>query len=136
MKTALITLAAVLAGLIATFLLVIAVEYLSNVAHPFPEGTEQTMEAVCQHVERYPAWILAVAIPLWAVAAFAGTWTAQRFGNLYSAAIVGLLVLAALIFNISMLPYPIWFKIGTLLAIPAALVAGSRLAISQKTAAD
>jgi len=62
------------------------------------------------------------------------TWIAQRIGNLYSSAIVGLLLLAALIFNISMLPYPIWFKIANLVAIPIAMIAGSRLAMRHKTA--
>jgi hypothetical protein len=44
------------------------------------------------------------------------------------------LLLSALVFNISKLPYPIWFKAVNLLVIPAAIVAGSRFAGRRKTA--
>jgi len=128
MKTVLRSIAAVVVGFGATFALVIAVEAFSAVVHPFPEGLEPTMEEMCRHVERYPQWILAVVVPMWAFAAFAGTWTARRIGNFTSSAIVGLLVVATLACNVSMLPYPLWFKIACLLAVPAAALAGSRRA--------
>jgi hypothetical protein len=133
MKTALRALAAVLAGLLVSFILVVAVELFSAVVHPLPEDFGGTIEEMCRHVQRYPHWVLAVVVPAWAVAAFVSTWTAQRIGNLYSSAIVGLLLLTALVFNISQLPYPIWFKIVNLLVIPTAMVAGSRLSIRHKT---
>ena len=56
----------------------------------------------------------------------------MRYGNLWSFAVIGLLLLAALVLNISMLPYPLWFKIGNVLAIPAAIVAGGRLSMRKK----
>jgi Na+-transporting methylmalonyl-CoA/oxaloacetate decarboxylase gamma subunit len=127
MKAVLRTLAAVLAGLLVLFLLVVAVELFSAVVHPFPKDFGGTTEEMCRHVERYPHWVLAVVVPAWAAAALVSTWTARKIGNLYSSAIVGLLLVAALVFNISMLPYPAWFKIACLLAIPAAAFAGSRL---------
>jgi hypothetical protein len=43
------------------------------------------------------------------------------------------LLLAALVFNLSKLPYPIWFKVANLLAIPAAIVAGIRFSGRRKT---
>ncbi len=86
-----------------------------------------TQEEMCQHVERFPAWVLGVVVPMWACTAFAGTWIARRLGNLVSAVVVAVLILAALVFNISMLPYPIWFKIACLVAIPAAMLLGMRL---------
>jgi len=128
MKTALRTLAAVLAGLLVAFLLVSTVELLSNVVHPLPEDFGGTMEEMCRHVEHYPNWILAIAALLWGATALVSTWIAQRIGNIYSAVIVGLILLAALVLNISMLPYPIWFKIANVLVIPAASVAGGRSA--------
>src|SRR5262249_27936024 len=128
MKTALRTVAAVIAGLLVAFVLVFAVELLSNVVHPLPEDFGGTMEEMCRHVEHYPNWILAIAVLLWGVTALVSTWIAQRIGNVYSAVIVGLILLAALVLNISMLPYPIWFKIANVLVIPAASVAGSRTA--------
>src|SRR6185312_2605625 len=105
--------------LLVLFVLVVAVELLSAVIHPLPEGFGGTTEEMCQHVKRYPQWVLAVVVPAWAVAAFASTWTARRIGNLYSSVIVGLLLLTALVVNVSMLPYPTWFKTANLLVIPS-----------------
>jgi hypothetical protein len=120
--------AAVLAGLIVLFLVVVGVELFSTVVHPLPEDFKGTKEELCQHVARYPHWVLAVVVPAWAVAAFASTWTARRFGNIYSAVVVGLLLLTGLVCNVAMLPYPTWFKIVSLLVIPAAAFAGGGVA--------
>jgi hypothetical protein len=127
------TLAAIFAGMFVAFLLVVAVEYFSSVVQLVPEGFAGTMEEMCKHVERYPNWVLAVVVPAWGVTAFAGTWAAQRIGNLWSFAIVGALLLAGLVFNISKLPYPIWFKIANLLVIPSAIVLGHRWSTRRKT---
>lgn len=131
MKTVLLTVAAILAGLLVLFALVVAVELFSAVVHPLPEGSGMTKEEICRHVERYPPWVLAVVVPAWGAAAFAATWTARRIGNLFSAAIVGLLLLAGLVCNLAMLPYPMWFKWTNLLAIPFAVLAGSRASKSR-----
>jgi hypothetical protein len=134
MMIALRTLAATLAGLLAAFVLVVAVEVLSNAVHPYPEGFENTPEAMHEHVKRIPPWVLALAVLLWGATALAATWIAGKFGNLVSFAIVGLLLVLGLVFNISLLPYPMWFKIGTLLVIPAAIAAAGRLSMRHKTA--
>ena len=111
---------AIVAGMLVAFILVVAVEVFSSVVHPLPPDFTGTMEEMCQHIERYPPWVLAVVVVAWAGTAFAGTWIAGRLGNRGSALFVGLLLLAGLIFNISMLPYPVWFKVANLIAIPAA----------------
>ena len=66
-------------------------------------------------------------MPAWAVTALASTWLAGRLGNRACAAFIGLLLLAAVVANIAMLPYPAWFKVATLIAIPAAVFAGDYL---------
>jgi predicted MFS family arabinose efflux permease len=68
--------------------------------------------------------VLAVIVPIWGAAALVSTWIAGRLGNLASTLVVGLLLVAAVAFNLSMLPYPIWFKVACLVVIPAAAVAG------------
>lgn len=125
MKAVLRSLAAVFLGLFVAFLLLVAVEFFSAVVHPLPKDFGGTTEEMCRHVQKYPQWVLAVVVPAWAVTAFVSTWIARRVGNLYSYIIVGLLLLAALVLNISMLPYPIWFKVANLLVIPAAITAGN-----------
>ena len=135
MRVALRGIAGVLIGLIVAFVLVVALELFSAVVHPVPEGFTGTMEEMCRLVENYPQWILAVAVAAWAVTALLSTWVAKKIGNLYSALIVGLLLLAALVMNLSMLPYPIWFKVANLIAIPGAIAAGLQLSRRQKIAA-
>jgi hypothetical protein len=123
MRIAMRALAAAVTGLLVSFILVVAVEFFSAVVHPLPEGFGGTTEEMCRHVKHYPPWVLAIIVPAWAFTAFAGTWTAKRIGNLGSFAVVGLLLLAAVILNISMLPYPLWFKIANLVLIPVAIAA-------------
>ncbi len=79
-------------------------------------------------------WVLGVVVPMWAFVAFLGTWTARKIGGLYAALTVGLLLFASLVLNISMLPYPIWFKVANLLVIPIAIFAGSRTSMRQTIA--
>jgi hypothetical protein len=133
-KASLRTLAGTVIGLFLAFVLIVGVESFSAVVHPLPKDFGGTMDEMCRHVERYPQWVLAAVVPMWAVAALVGTWMAKRIGNLYAAGIVGLLLLSALVFNISKLPYPIWFKVVNLLVVPAAIVAGSRFPGRRKTA--
>ncbi|MCA9116026.1 MAG: hypothetical protein KDA79_13145 [Planctomycetaceae bacterium] len=102
---------AIVAGFAVSFVLVVAVEAFSSVVHPLPADFDGTNEAVCEHVANYPPWVLAVVVPLWGVTAFAGTWVAGRLGNRGSALFLGVLLLAAVLFNLSMLPYPLWFQL-------------------------
>lgn len=128
------TLAAILVALFVAFILVVAVEFFSAVVHPLPQDFGGTMEETCRHVENYPAWVLAVVVPAWALIALISVFAARRIGNHYSAAFVGLLLLTAVAFNVSMLPYPTWFKIIILAAVPVAILAGSRLATGREPA--
>ncbi len=126
---------AIVAGILVAFILVVAVELFSAVVHPLPPDFSGTTDEMCQHVERYPHWVLAVVVPAWAGTAFVGTWIAGRLGNRGSALFVGLFLLTGVIFNISMLPYPIWFKIASLTVIPIAIVAGFYLSSRRNAAA-
>lgn len=125
MKTALHVIVGILVGLLVAFILVVAVELFSSVVHPLPEGFGGTMEEMCRHVENYPDWVLAIATLMWGATAFLSTWTAQKVGNVFAGAFVGVLLLAALVFNISMLPYPAWFEIVIVLTILVATAVGS-----------
>jgi hypothetical protein len=133
MAAALRSIAAIIAGMIVAFSFVVAVESFSAVVHPVPPDFGGTMEEMCLHVARYPPWVLALVIPAWAEAAFASTRISGRMGNRFCGLLVGLLLLAALILNLSMLPYPIWFRTLNLLAIPAAILLGDRSSIRRAT---
>ena len=126
--------AGIILGTIVAFVLIIAVELFSSVVYPIPAGLEQTMENICKHVENYPAWVLAAVIPMWAATVFLSTWIAGKIGNIVPAMVVGLLLLAAVIFNMSMLPYPLWLELANLVMCPLAIVAGSWLSLHRLSA--
>ncbi len=126
---------AIVAGVLVAVVLLVAVELFSAVVHPVPPDFGGTKEEMCQHVARYPNWVLAVVVPVWAATTFASTWIAGRLGYRGCALFMGFLLLTALISNISMLPYPIWFKIATLVATACAVVAAIYLSNIRKVAA-
>ena len=111
----------ILAGIALALALVIAVEFLSSILHPLPPDFAGTSAEMCRHVEQYPPWVLALVVPAWGGTTFASTWLTRRLGNRGSGAFVGLLLLAAVVFNVAMLPYPMWFKVAILLTIPASV---------------
>ena len=124
--------AAIFAGMIVALVMVVAVEAFSAVVHPVPPDFKGTKEEMCLHVERYPPWILALVVPAWAGTAFAGTWISGWIGNRKCALGVGLFLIAAVVFNVSILPYPVWFKLANLLVVPTAVLLGSRLSTRRK----
>ena len=126
---------AIAAGILVAFILVVAVELFSAVVHPVPPDFGGTMDEMCKHIERYPQWVLALVVPAWAGTAFASTWIAGRLGNRGCALFIGLLLVTALIFNISKLPYPIWFKVASLIVIPCSIAAGLYLSSRRNVAA-
>jgi hypothetical protein len=126
MKSALRTLLAVAAGMTLALALVVAVELFSAVVHPFPADFDGNIPA---HVKRYPQWVLGVVVPMWGAAAAAATWVATRIGGRLAGALVTLLLAWALAFNVSMLPYVMWFKI----AMPAAFFVACLLGIRTGT---
>ena len=119
---------AVVASLVVAMVLIIAVEAVSEVFHPFPPGVDPTDFEACKvHVARYPHWLLAVAGVLWGSTVFVSVWLANRLGArrhpVHGIAVGSLLVVAAA-FNMYMLPYPIWFELFTLLAFVLAIFLG------------
>jgi hypothetical protein len=122
MKSAWRTLLAVVAGMALAFALVVAVEFFSSVVHPFPANFDGNIP---QHVRRYPHWVLGVVVLMWGATAAAATWVASRIGGRLAGALVTLLLASALAFNVSMLPYAMWFKV----AMPAAFFVACLLGI-------
>jgi hypothetical protein len=116
----------VAAGMGLAFALVVAVEMFSAVVHRFPPGFDPNAPgSIPAHVQRYPGWVLAVAGLMWGATAAAATWVASKIGGRLAGAVVTLLLAAALAFNLSMLPYVMWFKI----AMPAAFFVACLLGV-------
>lgn len=124
-------LGAVLAGLVLAVFGLCLVELMSSVLHPPPpDMLPGDMEACRLHVSRYPAGVLFVCAIGWWLTVLASCWLATRLGSRRHAAhgiVVGAIMLAMAIFNMAMLPYPLWFWIN-LIAFPASSFVGVRLA--------
>ena len=106
------------------FVLVIAVELFSAVVHPVPPGFTGTMDEMCQHVARYPDWVLGVVVLAWSATAFVSTWVATRMGNRGAGIAVSLILTIAIVCNVSKLPYAMWFKVVMLSCFPVACYLG------------
>ena len=130
------TLLAVVAGMALAFVLIVAVEMFSAVVHPFPPGFDPNAPgSVSAHVQRYPGWVLAVAGLMWGATAAAAAWVASRIGGRLAGAILTLLLAAALAFNLSMLPYVMWFKVAMPAAFSVACLLGIRTGARPRTGA-
>ncbi len=51
---------AIFLSLLVAFGLIIGVEGLSSILHPWPEGFSGTSAEINLHVQNYPSWVLAV----------------------------------------------------------------------------
>ena len=123
MVTVLRLIAAVVAGMV-TALILVGVELVSAIVYPTPTDFGGTAEEMREYVADSP--LLAVATVAWGIAAFLGTWVANRIGGRRAAIVVGLLLLGGLVFNISSLPYTLWFKVVIVPVIVAAIALAIR----------
>ena len=121
MRSALTTLLAVVSGLALALALVVGVELFSALVHPMPADLE---ENIPEHVRRYPNWVLGVVVLAWGATSTAATWVASRLGGRLAGTVVALLLAWAIIFNVSQLPYTMWFKIVMIGVFPIACLVG------------
>lgn len=121
MRSAVTTALGVAGGLALAVALVVGVELFSALVHPVPADLQ---ENIPEHVRHYPHWILGVVVLAWGATAAAATWVASRAGNRLAGAIVALLLAWALVFNVTQLPYTLWFKIVMLGVFPIACLLG------------
>lgn len=127
---------AVCLGLIVAMIGIVVVEGLSSILHPFPPGVDATdLEACKAHVARYPTAVLVLlGVIGWGLTAFVSTWLATRLGtsrHLAHGVAVGTILFAAAVFNMAMLPYPIWFWVN-LIVLPACISWGTKLGLRNK----
>jgi hypothetical protein len=136
MKSVLRAVFAVVAGMALALVLVVGVEMFSAVVHPIPEGFTGTMDEMCQHVARYPDWVLGIAALAWSATAFVSTWVATRIGNRWAGLVVLVILTIGIAFNLSKLPYAMWFKVVMLTSFNVACCLGvmSRVQKSSRAA--
>ena len=126
------SLGAVFLSLILAFGLIVGVEGLSSILHPWPEDFSGTPEEIILQVQNYPTWVLAFLGGIgWGTTMLFSTFIATRFGhnrNPLHGYSVGLLLVSMAVFNMILLPYPVWFWILSLMVLPAAAFFGTNWA--------
>lgn len=121
---------AFLAGATVSLIFIVLVEGVDASIWPPPEGVDlmKDKEACVAYFVSLPAAALVIAVVGWSLAALCGPWLATRLGtNRHPAhgVLLGALLLAGAVFNMSMLPYPAWFRVAVVILLPASLVVGS-----------
>jgi hypothetical protein len=111
-------------GLAVAFVLVVGVEVVSAVMHPYPPDFDpNSFEACKEHVARYPTPALVMGAVGWALAVFLSTAVATRLGTGRHPAhgiLLGAFLFAMACFNMLMLPYPLWFELANVILFPLA----------------
>lgn len=129
---------AVVLGVIAAVVLIIAIEALGHSLYPLPEGLDITdTDAMKAYVMTLPIAALLIVMASWIVATLVGGLLAcfiARETPLIYAAIIGGLVLLGTIINLMSLPHPLWFSITSVLAIIATIFVTGRIGSSFVTA--
>jgi len=122
---------AVVLGLIAAMIFIVAVEFASSIVHPFPPGLDPTSnDDMKAHVAAFPAWVLLLVVPAWGLATLVSSWLATRLGSgrhLAHGIVVGSILLVAAVANMLMLPYPVWFWVANLVVFPVGFTLGAKL---------
>ncbi|MBT8097655.1 MAG: hypothetical protein KJO19_11515 [Woeseia sp.] len=123
---------AVTLSIAVAFGLFMAVEGVSSLLHPWPADFGGTFEEVARQVETYPVWVLAFLGGVgYGATMLVCTFIATRLGhdrNPWHGYGVGAFLFAMVLFNMFMLPYPIWFWVLMFAVLPPAAYTGTKLA--------
>lgn len=113
-----------LAGAIVAMCVIAAVEGLSSLMHPMPEGMDpRDTQQVRDFVATLPPSAFAMVILAWSLGALAGGWLAGRIAGRSTGIhgmTVGLLLMLGAIVNMALIPgHPGWVWAGGILLPPA-----------------
>lgn len=125
----------VVGGIIAGSLCIWGVETLNHILHPYPAGMKANdMEAFKSYIENLPFLGKFMVIVGYAVGALVSGFVSTKIaknGKPTAAVICGLIFLSFTIYNMMVLPTPIWFWILGIL-VWTLVLAGYRLASPKK----
>ncbi len=128
------TILGVLAGVVAMFVVIMAIEMLGHAMYPPPAGIDPMNPAheaaFAQFVATMPFAAKAMLAAAWTLGAFAGGFVAARIARhpRGAAMLIALLVMSGVVAMVARMPHPSGLiAAGLLLPIPAALL-GERLA--------
>ena len=120
-----------LAGVVAAVLVVGLMDALVGGLYSLPAGTDpNNPESMRQAVAALPTAAFLLLVVGWVLAAAVGSYIAARFATHappIHGMIVALFVLVATVSNLAKIPHPVWLWPATIILIPAAGWAATRL---------
>ncbi|MDY0930157.1 hypothetical protein [Chryseobacterium sp. CFBP8996] len=126
---------AVFAGVIVASICIWAIETLNHMMYPYPDGMKPNdMEGFKNYVETLPFLGKFMVIVGYAVGALVSGFIATKIskdGKPTAAIICGIVFLVFTIYNMTVLPTPIWFWILGIL-VWTLVLAGYKLALNKK----
>lgn len=129
----------VLAGLVASIVVVTGTDAIVSSLYPLPPGTDMTnREALRQAAAALPVSAFLILLVGWSLASLAGSFVGARWAGRAPVAhgyLVALILLAATVANLVSIPHPVWMWPAALLLIPLAGWAGVRLALRSQAPA-
>jgi len=121
-----------LAGAAVAMVIIAAVEGISNIMHPLPEGLDTTdMEAMRAHAKTLPSSAFVMVLLAWSLGALGGGWLAAKIARRSPGThglAVGLLLLLGAVINLLLIPHPGWMWPAGVLLPPALGYLGGLLA--------
>ncbi len=120
---------AVVAGLVAGWIITFVGELLSHSVYPPPTDIDFTdAEAMKAFIANLPTGAFLILLVVWALSAFGGGFIAGKIAPdrwQRVALITGVILLTGFVVNMVMIPQPMWVNIiGLLLYLPMAYVGG------------
>jgi uncharacterized membrane protein len=120
-----------LGGVIAAVIVVMLMDSLVGRLYSLPAGTDpNNPESMRQAVAALPVAAFALLVAGWALAAGVGSYVAARlatYARPIHGMIVALFVLVATVANLAKIPHPSWLWPATIILIPAAGWAATKL---------
>ena len=120
-----------LGGVVVAVIVVGLMDSVAGHLYSLPAGTDtNNPQSLREAVAGLPTAAFALLVVGWALAAGAGAYVAARFAahaRAIHGLIVALFVLVATIANLAKIPHPLWVWPATLILIPAAGWAATRL---------
>jgi hypothetical protein len=126
---------AVLAGALASMVIVMSLELLGMVLFPLPEGinpfNEEQIRTALEE-GKIPTGALVFVVTAWVCGAFAGSWLAARLaltGKMFAGWCIGTLIFLCSLMMLFELPHPLMMAIAALLLVPVASWWGTTIAL-------
>ncbi len=118
-------------GIITAIVLVSIIESIGHRKYPPPTDLDWTdKEAVGAFVKTLPTGALLYVLAAWVIGAFVGSTVGglmARPFRVFVAVVVGAFVLMASVFNLVMIPHPVWFAISAVVLVPLAAFAAVKI---------